>query len=193
MPLVAVSLVSAGIIALEILLIRLYAIGQWHHFAYMFISIALLGSGASGTFLALARGWLLARFLTAWQVNAAAFGLTAALGYALARNFMVNPFELAWDPIQGAALLWTYLVLMVPFWCGANCVGLAFMRFSDRIGRVYRFDLLGAGLGAAAVIGLLLFLPPSESLKLLIGLGCAAAAIAGLAWWNVSSAGPTWP
>ncbi len=65
MPLIAISLVSAGVIAFEVLLLRLYAIGQWHHFAYMIISIALLGYGASGTFLALARGWLLGRFLTA--------------------------------------------------------------------------------------------------------------------------------
>ena len=71
LPLVAISLVSAGAIGYEVLLIRLYAIGQWHHFAYMVISIALLGYGASGSFLALARGWLLARFLRAWQANAA--------------------------------------------------------------------------------------------------------------------------
>jgi hypothetical protein len=180
MPFVAISLVSAGVIGLEVLLMRLYAIAQWHHFAYMIISIALLGFGASGTFLAIARNWLLARFLKAWQTNAAAFGLTAAFGYALARNFMVNPFELAWDPVQGVVLLWTYLVLMVPFFCGANCVGLAFMHFPDRIGRVYRFDLMGAGLGAAAVIGLLFLLSPSDSLKLLIALGFVAAGIAEL-------------
>ncbi|MCH8809347.1 MAG: hypothetical protein IH993_05875, partial [Proteobacteria bacterium] len=78
MPLVAISLVSAGAIGYEILLMRLYSIGQWHHFAYMIISIALLGFGASGTFLALARAWLLDRFLKAWQANAVAFGVTAA-------------------------------------------------------------------------------------------------------------------
>ncbi|MEE8499093.1 MAG: hypothetical protein V3S27_00865, partial [Kiloniellales bacterium] len=180
MPFLAISLVSAGAIGYEILLMRLYAIGQWHHSAYMIISIALLGYGMSGSFLALARGWMLARYLPAWQVNAVAFGLTAAFGYALARNLIVNPFELAWDPAQALKLSWTYLVLMVPFFCAANCVGLAFMRFSEQIGRVYRFDLMGAGLGAAAVIGLLFLLPPSEALRLLIALGLVTAAIAEL-------------
>ncbi|MCH9012183.1 MAG: SAM-dependent methyltransferase [Proteobacteria bacterium] len=180
MPLVAISLVSAGAIGYEILLMRLYSIGQWHHFAYMIISIALLGFGASGTFLALARAWLLDRFLKAWQANAVTFGVTAAFGYALARNFIVNPFELAWDPARGILLLWTYLVLMVPFFCAANCVGLAFMRFGDQVGRVYRYDLVGAGLGAAGVIGVLFLLPPSAALKLLIALGFAAAGIAEL-------------
>ena len=45
MPFLAISLVSAGAIGYEILLMRLYAIGQWHHSAYMIISIALLGYG----------------------------------------------------------------------------------------------------------------------------------------------------
>ena len=63
MPLVAVSFVAAGGIAYEILLMRLYAIVQWHHFAFMVISIALLGFGLSGTVLALARGWALRRFV----------------------------------------------------------------------------------------------------------------------------------
>ena len=70
MPFLAISLVSAGAISYEILLMRLYAIGQWHHFAYMIISIALLGYGASGTFLAITREWLLARYHYAWSLNA---------------------------------------------------------------------------------------------------------------------------
>ena len=54
MPLLAaVSLVSAAAIAYEILLTRLFAIALWHHFVYMIISLALLGYGASGTFLVL--------------------------------------------------------------------------------------------------------------------------------------------
>ena len=52
---VAIGLISAAILAFEVLLMRLYAIVGWHHFAYMMISIALLGFGASGTALALAR------------------------------------------------------------------------------------------------------------------------------------------
>jgi len=49
----AVALLSAGVLAYEVLLARLFSIVQWHHFAYMVISIALLGYGASGAFLAL--------------------------------------------------------------------------------------------------------------------------------------------
>jgi len=40
MPLLAVAVVSAGVLAYEVLLTRLFSIVQWHHFAYMVISIA---------------------------------------------------------------------------------------------------------------------------------------------------------
>ncbi len=64
--LAAVSLLSAAAIALEILLMRMFSIEQWHHFAYMIISVALLGYGASGTFLCFARERLLVRFPAAF-------------------------------------------------------------------------------------------------------------------------------
>ncbi len=48
------------------------------------------------------------------------------------------------------------------------------------MGRVYRYDLLGAGLGAAGAVGVLFLVPPSVALKLLIALGFAAAGIAHL-------------
>ena len=54
-PLLSIALISAAALAYEILLMRLFSIIQWHHFAYMMISLALLGYGASGTFLVLTR------------------------------------------------------------------------------------------------------------------------------------------
>jgi len=53
-PLLGVALISAAALAYEILLIRLFSIALWHHFAYMIISLAMLGYGASGALLSLA-------------------------------------------------------------------------------------------------------------------------------------------
>ena len=55
-PLAAIALLSAAALGYEILLMRLFSIILWHHFAYMMISVALLGYGAAGTFVALAQG-----------------------------------------------------------------------------------------------------------------------------------------
>ena len=178
MPLLAISLVSAGAIAYEVLLIRLFSIVQWYHFAFMIISIALLGYGASGTFLAVFRRPLLKRFDAAWQACAVGFGASAPLGFALAQRLPFNALAVAWEPGQFAYLGAMYLVLVVPFFFAGTCVGLAFMRFAESIGRVYRFDLAGAGLGAAGVIAALFALAPAEALRLVGVLGFLAAALA---------------
>ena len=187
MPLAAISLVSAAAIAFEVLLVRLYAIVQWHHFAFMIISVALLGYGASGTFIALARRWLLARYTAAWQVNAALFGLTSVLAFALIQRIPFNPLAVVWEPAQLLGVALTYLILMVPFFFAANCVGLAFVAFGGRAGRVYRYDLVGAGSGAVAVIGALFVVDAEDGLRLVLALGFAAAALVGL------DAGRRWP
>ena len=75
--LAAVSLLSAAAVAYEILLTRLFAIALWHHFAYMIISLALLGYGASGTLLVFVKRRLLARFGASFTALAVSFGVAA--------------------------------------------------------------------------------------------------------------------
>ena len=51
----SIGLLSASILAFQLTLMQLLSLIQWSHFAYMVISVALLGFGASGTLLALTR------------------------------------------------------------------------------------------------------------------------------------------
>ena len=116
MPLlVAVSLLSAAAIAYEILLTRLFAIALWHHFAYMIISLALLGYGASGTFLVFVRHRALARFGVSFAALAVSFGVAAIGCYALAWRLPFNPLEVIWDWRQQLYLAAMYLLLALPF------------------------------------------------------------------------------
>ena len=55
---VAIGLVSAAIIAFQLVLMQILSYVQWYHFAYMIISIALLGFGAAGTFLTIFRQFM---------------------------------------------------------------------------------------------------------------------------------------
>src|SRR5918995_176290 len=181
MRLLAVGLVAAGVLAYEVLLARLFSIVQWYHFAYMVISIALLGYGASGTFLALVRDRLEARASAAFAVFAALFGISAVACFALAQRLPFNALELIWDPDQLLYLGALYAILFVPFFCGAVCIGLALACFSEPVGRIYRADLVGAGSGALGVLGLLFLLVPSRALELIGALGLLAAALASIA------------
>jgi len=43
MPRLSIAIISASALAYEVLLTKLFSIILWHHFAYMIISLALLG------------------------------------------------------------------------------------------------------------------------------------------------------
>ena len=86
MPLgIAIATISGAALGYEILLMRLFSIIQWHHFAAMVISLALLGIGASGTALSLVRGWLEPRYGAALPIAAALFGVSSVIAFALAQ------------------------------------------------------------------------------------------------------------
>src|SRR3712207_49213 len=137
MAILAVALLSAGILAYEVLLTRLFAIVQWHHFAYMIISVALLGFGASGTFVTLARARLERYPTAAFAGFALLFAVTAPGGFVLAQALPFNALEIVWDPRQLAYLLAIYAVLVVPFFGGATCIVLALAQPEAPLARVY--------------------------------------------------------
>ncbi len=177
MTALAVAVVSAAVLGYEVLLMRLFAIIQWQHFAYMVISVALLGFGASGTFLAIARSRLEPRFHLVFAGFAAAFGVLALLGFALAQRVPFNALEVLWAPRQLFHLAAIYGLFVLPFFCGAVCIGLALVRSAETIGRIYFFNLLGSGIGALAVVAALFAVSPTAALKIVAGLGLAAAAM----------------
>lgn len=180
LPLAAVALISSAALADEILLTRFFGIVHWYHFAYMMISLALLGFGASGTFLALARARLLRNFVPVFIANLVLFGLFAVLGPPLAAALPFRAEELLWDPLQPAWLALIYLLLSVPFFCAANAIGLTLVAHRERAGQIYAADLAGAGMGSLLILGALYFAAPEQALKLIGGAGCLAATIAAL-------------
>jgi spermidine synthase len=179
-PLIAVALISAAALAFEILLMRLFSIILWHHFAYMIISLALLGYGASGALLTLAQSAVQQRFALLFCAAATAFGVCAIGCFVLAQRVPFNPLEILWDPRQPAYLLAVYLLLALPFLCAGSCVCMAYSWWRGAASRIYSADIVGAGAGSLAVMGLLFVLSPQDALRLIGALGFAAAAIAWL-------------
>jgi spermidine synthase len=183
----AVSVLAAAAIGYEILLIRLFSIIQWHDFAFMVISLALLGYGASGTFLTIASRHLglgsqqrERRLGLAFMITATMFSLLAVGSFALAQRVPFNSLEMVWDLRQFWRLWAIYLLLALPFFSAGTAIGLALMSARREIHRIYRADLMGAGVGAIGVIALLFVTPPATALVLVGSLGLLAAGIAGL-------------
>lgn len=179
-PLPAVAALSAAALAYEMLLLRLFAIVQWHHFAYLAISVALLGFGAAGTFVTLVRRRLVALFPVSFSIAAAAFAFGTVACFAAAERVPFNALEIAWDPAQFLGLAAIYLLLFLPFFCAATALCIAYAAFGTHVARLYGADILGAGLGSLGLLVLLSGLHPEDVLRAIMGLGLAAAAAA--AW-----------
>src|SRR5438034_6784179 len=89
-----ISLITLSVLMLELSLTRLFSATMYYHFAFLAISLALFGSGASGVFLYLVRDRL-DRKRTARRMTASAlqFSITTvlALGVILSNPLSLEP------------------------------------------------------------------------------------------------------
>ena len=170
----AIAVISASALAYEILLMRLFSIIQWYHFAYMIISLALLGYGVSGVFLALNRDRLSHGFPWAIMTNLLLFSFSVPACFLLAQQIPFNPAEILWTPVQFLYLCSIYLILALPFFFAANVIGLSFYQYQEQVSSIYAADLFGAGLGSVGVIMLLFLMFPEQILTVLVLSGILA-------------------
>lgn len=179
-PIIAIAMLSMCALSYEVLLMRLFSIIQWYHFAYMIISVALLGYGASGAVLTLGQVWMQSRVRLVFMVNIILFAFSSLICFELAQSVPFSPLEILWDREQWFWLFVVYMTLFLPFLFVATSLGLVFRFYSHSINRVYAADLLGAGLGAFAVIALLFSVLPLTALKIVASIAILSAMVASL-------------
>jgi hypothetical protein len=169
----AIALISAAILSFEIVVLRIFSFTIWHHFAYMVISVALLGFAVSGV-------WLTRRAshhdLDAGRA-ASLFALTSILATVVIGSLSFDPTRLVDDPAQLGVLLLYYIVLAVPFTFGGLVVGGLLSADPGGAPRLYAADLVGAGLGALSVVWLLPRVSAEGSVLISAALALAAAAL----------------
>ena len=167
---------SAATLAFEVVLTRLFALAQGYHFAFMAVSLALLGGGASGTFLALrpAGPGATARRLA---ISAALFSLTTPASFLLANVLPFDAYRLALERVQLVWMAAYYLSLTVPFFFSGLAVGAALVAWPGHASRLYAANLLGSGLGPPlALLALASFGGPGAVFGA-AALGCVATAL----------------
>ena len=174
----AVAALSAAALGYEILLTRLFSIVQWHHFAFLVISVALLGFGASGTFLLVVGDRIRTGIEPFLSLCALGFGLAAPVSFVIAERVPFNVLDAPWSPGSLGWLLVIEVVLTIPFFFAATGIGRTLMVSGSRLSRVYAADLAGAGIGAAASVGVLYLVPAERALDFVCGLGAVAGALA---------------
>jgi hypothetical protein len=143
----AVVFVTALVtLALEVFYTRLFAALFWRNTAFAILSLAMLGIGASGILVYLRPTWFrrerLASMLT-WQTMA--FGASIVGSYLLVLALSTRNYD-AMEPLSSYAALVGAGIL--PFFFGGLVLSIAFTHGAARIAELYRFDLVGASVGA---------------------------------------------
>ena len=149
----AVFLIGFSTLAFEVLLTRIFSIGQWNHLSFMVISIALFGFAASGTYLSIynARRGQQANSLPAHKPIAILLVLytaTTILAFITLNNSPLDYFKLPVEPIQSVYLLMAFVVLSLPFFFSGLIVALAYTRLPEKTGLIYFATMCGSACGA---------------------------------------------
>lgn len=147
----AVALLSASLLAFEVLLTRVCALRLHFHFGFLVISNGLLGLGASGSLLTVTEPrWRQRPETWIWRASGA-FVISLAVSWVLLSTLPV-PARLTFDELEGASQLAVFnLAAALPFATGGAAVGLILSHHARAIERVYGWDLLGAGAGCLVI------------------------------------------
>lgn len=146
---IAIGLVSAALILLQVTVTRILSVVLWYHWAFFAISLAMLGLGAPGVWFSFRRpgSQVLSRLLLAggWLVPV---GIVA-----IVRGAHLGP-----SPV----LVCLFALLPAMLCLGASVVILLLEAEGPRVARIYAADLFGACLGALLVVPLMALIPTPQ-------------------------------
>ncbi|MCL4248982.1 MAG: hypothetical protein KJ065_12620 [Anaerolineae bacterium] len=178
-----IGCITMAILATEIVLTRIFSVTLWYHFAFLVISLALLGSGAAGVWLYLLPGPFAgerAPMMLPWLALGYAFANLAA--YLVYQQIPLHVDNLR-DGISTAEVGWLafmYAELTVPFIFAGATVALALKHYQAQAGRLYFADLVGASIGCLLSVAALSLLDGPGALVLTSALGALAAFLLAL-------------
>jgi spermidine synthase len=179
--LLGIGFSSFAALLLELALTRLFSVVLFYHFAFLAISIALLGLGAGGVFAYLAKSRL-ARIET--RPLAAAISCLNAVVIPIVLEIVLRvpvSLELSWNNLLKLTLL--YLSAAVPFLLTGLLFSVVFARETRTITRLYGADLLGGALACLSVVPLLNWVGGPNAI-LFAGM---VMALAGAVWASSST------
>jgi hypothetical protein len=151
--LAGMGLVSFGSLLLELALTRLFSVVLFYHFAFLAISIALLGLGAGGVFAYLRRDSLLVTDLR--RLAARLMAVNAAVIVVVLELVLRVPVALRLEWSNFARLSVIYLAAAAPFFFTGLLFSVAFAREREHTTQLYGADLLGGAIACLTIVPLL--------------------------------------
>jgi len=134
----AVGLAAGSVIALQIDIMRVFAVGNWTHFGSLVVSLAMLGFGLTSAVMAVATDWFSRHWRIAASVALGLFGPLAVGANLYIQQLGFNPIYLVSDPAQKWKLAQIFLASLTPFLAGAVFLGCVFLKNNKTFG--IRFD-----------------------------------------------------
>jgi len=114
----AIFLTSLSTLTFEITLTRFFSVAQWYHLAFMVVSIALLGIGASGAALMLFPALRKVQLHKIIPITTFALSFTVLGSYLIANQIPFEMVRLSYDYRQFFYLFLYYLLFSLPFFFG---------------------------------------------------------------------------
>src|SRR5271169_4524804 len=173
---VAVGLMSFSALLLELGLTRLFSVVLFYHFAFLAISIALLGLGAGAVFAFLRREWLQRWSIS--ELGAVLCAANAAMIFVALEVVLHSSVAMRLDWGNFGRLTVLYFAAAVPFFVTGLLFSTVFARHPARITQLYGADLLGGSLACLALVPLLNFIGGPNTILF----AAVAVAVAGAAW-----------
>ena len=167
----AIALVACALLLYEIAITRVLSVVLWYHFAFLSISLAMLGVGASGV-------WFAARPPGPRALQFSLLAAAASLPLSVIAILRLRPAVLATGLGEPIGIVLIVIAMLVPMVALGSAICILLIRARGRsIGRMYGADLLGAMLGALLAAPLLQIVPTPQLIAVL-GLLPLAALIA---------------
>jgi len=165
---------SAAVLLLELTLTRVYAVAQGYHFAFLAVSLGLLGFGASGTALFVAPRLLAIGRRRLLGASALLFTLAAPAAYWAINAVPFDAYRLVLEPTMFGHLVLFYLVPVIPFFFAGVAQGGALSLEPGKAARLYGAGLAGSGVGALLASVEPAASGPAAAVALVTALGAAA-------------------
>ncbi len=147
---IGIFFVALATLMYEILLTRIFSVTMLYHFAFVALSVAMFGMTAGALLVYLVPSWFPQhRVFHRLALAAVAFPIAMVLSFMTELSI---PFRIQASVVGIYAIVFTYVVIAVPFVISGVAICLALTRFPANVSRLYATDLAGAALGCVLLI-----------------------------------------
>lgn len=149
---IGIFLISLATLLLEFSMTRVLSVSLWYHFAFMIISVALLGFGVSGVVLTISKKISSIKTDKLLTILSMCFGVSVIGCFLIINLIPFDPFSLFTDSLQFLYLPVYYLLITIPFFFSGLIISILLTKFKSEVSKLYFYDLLGAGLSCFAFV-----------------------------------------